>query len=116
MDTVQYRRGLEIMAFLFVALFVMVVGLFIHVTMRRVEASECERWRGYAERYSSWYATNAERMQCDAVGVPLPENSERVTTPCWRGEPPAMCQGRLGDAWEVLYSPVTGEAWGERVR
>ena len=60
-------------ALLLVALAVVFVYA-LSIGLEKQDRADCLKWRQYAAEYSQWYATAAERNQCEALGQPLPPN------------------------------------------
>lgn len=53
------------------------VGTFLMVAnqgITRAELNECRKLQAQAVQFNGWYATQAERAQCEALGVNLPAN------------------------------------------
>lgn len=44
----------------------------VNKSFTKSETKDCKAWSEHAEEFSNWYATVAQREQCDALGVYLP--------------------------------------------
>jgi hypothetical protein len=101
-------RATKIIAFL-VVLFLLFLG--VQYAVEGSERADCVKWATFAETTEGYYLTEWQEMQCRALDVNV---HAPTIAPCNDWEARSECQTRLGDKWEVIYYPITGETRGER--